>query len=108
MKKISDIFWIVFVIAVTGNLIYLIGKRFLTDHIAGGNIRYAKAVIINIKNYDPNDRVNSDYHYSYSFVVDGKTYKGDSHDPTLKIGDTVEIEYDKNHPGLNKLLHPKE
>src|ERR1700727_3138941 len=102
MKKMSDIFWIAFAIAVTGYLVYDIGKRFFTDHIPAKNIRYTKAVIIAIKNYDPNDRVNSDYHYSYSFVVDGKTYQADSHNPALKIGDTVEIEYNKDHPDLNK------
>ena len=105
MKKLSDIFWIAFAIAATGWLIYSIRKRFLTDHISKNNMRYTKAVIINIKNWDPNDRVNSDYHYSYRFVVDGKTYEADSHDPALKVGDTVEIEYDKNHPDLNKLAH---
>jgi hypothetical protein len=105
MKKISDIFWIVFAIAVTAWLIYDIGKRFFTDHINKNNMRYTKAVIINIKNWDPNDRVNADYHYSYRFVVDGKTYQNDSNDTSLKVGDSVKIEYDKNHPALNKLAH---
>jgi hypothetical protein len=108
MKKISDIFWLAFAIVGIGYVVYLFGKRFFTDHIPESNIRYTKAVIINIKNYDPNDRVNTDYHYSYRFVVDGKTYEDDSHNPALKVGDTVEVVYDKNHPGLNKLAHPKE
>jgi FtsP/CotA-like multicopper oxidase with cupredoxin domain len=108
MKKIKDVAWLIFAVAMIGYFISLVAKRFLTDHIAEKNIRYTKAIIINHKNYDVNNRVTSDFSYSYSFTVDGKTYDGNSHDETLKIGDTVEIEYDKNHPSLNKPLHPKE
>ncbi|HEY2581804.1 MAG TPA: DUF3592 domain-containing protein [Mucilaginibacter sp.] len=108
MKKIGDIFWLMIGMAGIGYLIYLCGKTFLTDHISENNIQYTKAVIIGHRNYNPNNRAASEFTYSYSFTADGKTYEGDSHDHTVRIGDTVEIEYDKNHPSLNKLLHPKE
>jgi hypothetical protein len=108
MKRISNIGWLMFGAIMIGYLIYLIGKRFLTDHISENNIRYTKAVIINHKNYDINNRVTSDYSYSYSFTIEGSTYTGNSHDQSLRVGDTIEIEYDKSHPSLNKPLHPKE
>lgn len=108
MKKINDVFWLIFGMVCIGYLIYLFGKRFLTDHISENNIRHAKAVIISHRNYDPNNRVTSKFTYSYSFIIDGKTYEGNSHDTAVRIGDTVEIEYDKNHPTLNKPLHPNE
>jgi hypothetical protein len=106
MKKISNIFWLMIGIVSIGYLIYLCGKRFLTDHISENNIRHTKAVVISRKNYNPNNRAASEFTYSYSFTAYGKTYEGDSHDTAAKIGDTVEIEYDKKHPILNKPLHP--
>jgi len=108
MNKIKDIFWLTVGAAVFGSFIYVMGKRFLINHIPKDNIRYVKAVIINVKNWDPNDRVHSDYHYSYSFTVDGKTYVNDSNDPSFKVGDSIEIEYNKNYPSLNKPVDPKE
>ena len=108
MKKINNIAWLIFSAVMICYLIYLVGKRFLTDHISENNIRYTKAIIITQKNYDINNRVTSDYAYSYSFMINGKTYTGNSHDGTLRIGDSVEIEYDKDHPNLNKSLHPKQ
>ena len=88
--------------------IFLVSKRFLTDNISKENIEYATAVIINEKNYNGNDRVKFTFTYSYLFYVHGKSFKGDSQNETLKIGDSIEIEYDKTNPNLNKPLHPTE
>lgn len=65
-----------------------------------------KAVIIEERNYMGNH--SSGFSYSYSFTVNSKTYTGHSHNPVLIIGDTIEIEYDKNNPVFNKPLHPKD
>jgi FtsP/CotA-like multicopper oxidase with cupredoxin domain len=108
MKKIGNVFWLMFGIIMIGYFIYLVGKRFRTDHIPENNVTYAKAIIINNRNYNINHRATSEFTYSYSFIVNGTTYTGNSQDQTLKIGDTVEIEYNKNNPSLNKPLHPKE
>lgn len=108
MKRLNNVVWLTFGAIAICYLIFLIGKRFLTDHISQSNIRYAKAVIIDKKNYDINNRVTSDYSYSYSFTIGGSTYTGNSHDESLKVGDTIEVEYDRDHPDLNKPLHPKE
>ena len=108
MTKIGNVFWLMFGVIMVGYFIYLVGKRFRTDHISETNITYTKAIIIDDRNYNINHRATSEFTYSYSFIVNGRTYTGNSQDQTLKIGDTVEIQYDKNNPILNKPLHPKE
>jgi len=106
MKKISNLFWILLGLSCFCYFIFLIGKRFLTDRISKSDIIYTKAVIINEKNFMGNR--SERFAYSYQFLINGEKYTGDSHDENLKVGDTVQIEYDKNHPILNKPLHPKE
>jgi hypothetical protein len=108
MKRIKDSFWIGVAIVVFGFFIYKVVKRYLTDHIPNGNIRYIKAVTFDDRNYMGNQPVHAQFSFSYYFIVDRKKYTGNSHDTTLGIGDTVEVEYDKNSPSLNKPLHPKE
>lgn len=107
MNKIKDIAWVTFIIVVLGYFVYLFVKRSLTDHIPKDS-PHMNAVIIDSRNYNGNSPVRNDYTYSYSFNVNGKTYTGDSHDQTLKVGDSVEIEYNKNYPSINKPVHPKE
>ena len=108
MIKFKNYLWVLFAVGMIIYFVFLVSKRFLTDNISKNNIQYTKAIIINERNYSGNSRVKFDYTYSYSFKINGKVYKGDSHDQTLKIGDTVEIEYDKENPTLNKPLHPTE
>ncbi len=91
-----------------GYFIYLVAKRFRTDHISENNIVYSRAVVTSEKNYEMNHRATSAFTYSYSFVIDGETYTGNSQDKTAKVGDTIDVEYDKSNPTLNKPLHPKE
>jgi len=55
-----------------------------------------------------NQPVDPKFSYSYQFVIKDKSYTGNAHDTTLKVGDTVEVEYNKYHPSINKPLHPKE
>jgi hypothetical protein len=69
---------------------------------------HTDAVIIKERNYEPNQPVRAGFTYSYLFKVDGKEYIGNSHDESLKIGDTVEIAYVKSWPRFNKPLHPKD
>jgi len=107
MKKIKDIFWIVLVIFMMGSIIYKIRRNYIANHISQSNAIHIKAVIIDDRNYMGNQRVKPEFTYSYQFIVNGEKYKGDSHDLTLKVGDTVEVEYDKKHPNINKPLHPK-
>ena len=55
-----------------------------------------------------NQPVAPKFSYSYQFVVKGEKYTGNAHNTGLKVGDTVEVEYNKDHPNINKPLHPKE
>lgn len=108
IKKIKDIGWIILVFLFIGFFIYKVTKRALTDHFLKNNGLVIKAVVINEKNYNGNENVKPIFSYSYQFEINGEKYTGDTHDPTLRIGDTVEVEYVKNCPSMNKPLHPKE
>jgi len=108
MKKISNAFWLFLPVAIVGYLIYEIAMNSFTDHFLGNDPKIIKAIIINTKNYMPNHPVSHTFSYSYQFEVYGEKYTGNAHDPSLRIGDTVEVEYNKDHPSINKPLHPKE
>ena len=108
INKIKNYFWIVFAISLFGYLISKIIRNSFTDSIIGNNPQTTKAIIINDKNYEPNSPVGAEFTYSYQFIVNGKSYEGNSHDQTLRIGDTVEVQFNKEYPNINKPLHPKE
>jgi FtsP/CotA-like multicopper oxidase with cupredoxin domain len=108
MKKLQNLFWILLPFALVGYLIYKIAMNSFTDHFLGSNPQHIKAIIIDDKNFMPNQPVDPMFTYSYAFKISGKQYTGNSHDITLRIGDTVEVEYNKDHPNINKPLHPKD
>lgn len=107
-KTVQNYFWIGFAIVIISFLIYKIARNSFTDHFLGEYPQDIKAVIINEKNFMGNQPVNPKFSYSYSFRVSEKQYTGNAHDRSLKIGDTIEIEYNKDYPSINKPLHPKE
>ncbi|WP_157580911.1 hypothetical protein [Segetibacter koreensis] len=80
----------------------------MTNSLLKENAGQTKAVIINERNYMGNQPVHPKFSYSYEFTISGKKYTGNSHDTTLTIGDTVEVEYDKDMPSINKPLHRRE
>jgi hypothetical protein len=106
MKKLSDYFWIAIAVCCISLVIFKMVKRYRRDHIAKAYITRTNAVLINDKNYRGNR--SFEFSYSYTFKIGDKSYTGNSHDPSLEVGDTVEIEYNKNNPDLNRPLHPKE
>ena len=108
MKKIKYIFWLIFASVLFGTVIYKIALNSFTDNFLGKNPKIIKAVLINEKNFMGNQPVDSQFSYSYSFKVNGEEFTGDAHNTTLKIGDSVEVEYNKDHPLINKPWHPKE
>ncbi len=108
MDKIKNTAWIILGIAIIGFFIYKVGRRAVTDHVLENNALHIKAAIIDERNYMGNQTVKPKFSYSYQFVINGQKYTGDSHDPSLKVGDTVEVEYNKDHPSMNKPLNPKE
>ena len=107
MKKLKDTGWIIFAVAILSFFIYKVAINSFTDHFLGDEPQYIKAVIIDEKNFMGNQPVKPKFSYSYLFSVNGSEYTGNAHDTTLKIGDTVEVEYNKDRPGINRPAHPK-
>ncbi|CAN5369038.1 hypothetical protein BH09BAC6_BH09BAC6_30000 [soil metagenome] len=107
MKKMQNIFWIILGFGIVGFFVFKIAKRAVTNHLLQNNTQHTKAVIINERNYMGNQPVKPKFSYSYRFFVNGKNYTGNAHDPALKVGDTVEVEYNKEHPSFNGPLHQK-
>ena len=108
MDKVKNIAWIILGIAIIGFFIYKVASRPVTDHVLATNAQHIKAVIIDEKNYMGNQPVKPKFSYSYQFVINGKKYTGNAHDTSLKVGDSVEVEYNKEDPSINKPLNPKE
>jgi len=108
-KKISDYFWLLAVIAAMIFILFIYGSTALNNYLVDDNAIRVEAVVIDEENVYPNQNVAPFiFSYSYEFEVDGKKYKGDSHDQALKIGDTVEAKYYKHCPCFNKPVHPKD
>jgi hypothetical protein len=108
MMKLKDSFWIILFIGIIGIFSYRIFKRALTNYWIKRDPVLTKAVIIDDKNVSPNQPVRPEWSYSYRFTVNGKSYTNNAHDPKLKVGDSVEIEYVKDWPVLNRPLHPND
>lgn len=108
MQKIKGYITAAGLLCLFGYLGYKVINRVNTNHLLETKAEHVKAVIINKKNYMGNSPVSHEYSYSYTFTVNGKNYEGNSHDSNLKIGDSVEVEFVKNSPDLNKPLHPAE
>lgn len=106
MNNFKGILITIAVFFVIGSVVYKVIHRAMTDHMLKTDSTIIKAVVIGEKNYETNDPVKPEYALSYMFVVNGKEYKNNTHDKNLKIGDSVEIEYVKGSPGMNKPLHP--
>jgi hypothetical protein len=104
MKKTKNIFWIFIALIFVFYFIFKVGERVIKDHLLKGHSQTTKAVIIDEKNYFGNQRVKPEFSYSYQFEVDGKKYTGNSFNKTISIGDTLEIEYVKGMPSLNRIF----
>ena len=89
--------------------IYRFGYAFLNNHLVDEAAIHTKAIVIDEENVLPNQgHIGNHFTYSYEFEVNGKKYKGDSHDESLKVGDSVEVKYFGRYPCFNKPVHPKE
>ena len=82
-----------------GILIRGIVKSYLLDK----NPTIIKAVIVNEENYWGNSPVSKTFSYSYEFIVDGKAYREDSRNTSLKIGDSVIVEYVESFPNFSRI-----
>lgn len=86
---------------------YRISYNAITNHILISETKQIKAVIGYDKNFTGNSPVSNTFSYSYVYTVDGVTYKGNSHDPKLQPGDTVNIVYSPEHPTMSKMVELK-
>jgi len=108
-KKSSNIFLAIFAILFFGYFLYGLSKRIFTDALVNDSAVHIKAVVIDERNYYPNQRgINPEFSYSYQFEINGHKYKGDCLDKTLHLGDSVEVKYNKTFPCFNKPVHPKD
>jgi hypothetical protein len=107
-NKLSDKIWVVLGICLLIYSVCILSKRAVTNFLVDKNASHAKAIIFDKRNYYPNQPVKHEFSYSYQFEIDKKKYTGDSHDTSLKVGDTIEVIYYKALPYFNKPLHPKE
>ena len=100
-KKRSNLIWNIIIIALLGYTIYGFGFRILNNAFVDKNPIQIKAIIIDNKNYYPNQPVHPEFSYSYQFEVKGKKYKGNSRDKSFKVGDTIDVIYYKFFPYFN-------
>lgn len=108
-KKISDVFWLLAVVVCILFILFRFGYAFLNNKLVDENAVHVWAIVINEENVYPNQNVAPfKFSYSYEFIIDGKKFKGDSHNPELRVGDSVEVKYYKKCPYFNKPVHPKD
>jgi len=102
MKDIKALLVIILVIGLILYIPYDLFMAYRRNNIPEDKIVHTKAIVIDEKNYFPNDYVEIRYTYSYKFEVNGKTYKGDSNNMTVHVGDSIDIIYNKDNPNINK------
>jgi hypothetical protein len=90
------------------SFIYTVFKGVIREHYLKSRPVFIKAVIIDKRNYNPNTTVSDGFSYSYKFFVDGNSYEGNAADKTLRIGDSVDVEYVKGIPSLNRAVRSKD
>lgn len=105
--KYKDVVFLEIVFFVIIMVVHKVIGEDLQHYFQKHDIKRTKAIVIDEKNYRGNQHVDFEYSYSYLFTVNGKQYTNDSHDYSLKIGDSVDIEYDNNWPKYNRLLQVK-
>ena len=104
MEK-RDLKALIAIIFVTGLFLYIpydLYRAYRRNNIPQDKMVHTKAVVIDERNVFPNDNVKIRFTYSYKFEVNGKTYKGDSNNMTVQIGDSIEIIYNKDNPSINR------
>jgi hypothetical protein len=71
----------------------------------GNNVKIRAVVIDGTNDQSPTPKaVGDDFTYSYMYTINGKIYKGDTHNEKLKVGDSLWIEYASEHPGFSRPL----
>jgi hypothetical protein len=87
---------------------YGVFKGIIREYFLKSRPVFIKAVVIDKRNYNPNTTVSEGFSYSYRFFIDGKSYEGNAADRTLRVGDSVDVEYVRGVPSLNRAVHSKD
>jgi hypothetical protein len=104
---LSDYFYLLLGAGIIIYAAYRISYNAIADHILTSGTKQLKAVIGYDKNFTGNSPVSNTFSYSYVYTVNGVTYKGNSYDPKLQPGDTVDIVYSPEHPSMSKMVERK-
>lgn len=89
-------------IGVIAYILYVTGRKVLTGYLLRRDAVQTRAVIIDEENYIGSKPLSPNRSYSYRFYVNGEAYKNDSKDPKLQPSDSIDIEYVKYWPNMNK------
>ena len=81
-------------------LIYFFSVEAIEDYILDNFSKSKMAIIIDEKNGYGN--IHRTYTHFYMFYEKGKSYKNDSHNEVLIVGDSIEIEYYDKYPKFNR------
>jgi len=87
---------------------FIILKGEVRKYMLKNNYKVINAVVVDEKNYFPNDNVKFGYSYSYEFVVNDKIYRNDSYIENLRVGDKVSVKYSPIYPNFSKLIIKEE
>lgn len=104
MKKFSWFLIILFVVTPMSHAIYKKLKPDIDEFLLRHYGLQTKAVIIDEKNTITNS-FNNQHSYLYLFKIDGKIYKNNAADSTVKVGDSIEVIYDRYDPKINRPLY---
>ena len=106
MKKAIIFILIILLVMPIGSTIFRVTNNFIDNFLIKEYGKTTSAVVIDERNYQKNRFLNFGFSYSYLFKIQGKKYKNDTKDFTLKVGDAIEIIYYPSNPNINKPLHP--
>ncbi|HVX51817.1 MAG TPA: hypothetical protein VHB48_16770 [Chitinophagaceae bacterium] len=103
--KFKEVIAILIVLFCAGYIFKNVFIRILTNHYFEKGGVHVRAVIIDKKNFIGTHNVGDEFTYSYRFFVNGDAYENNSNDEKLKVGDSIEVEYVKGWPSLNRRIN---
>lgn len=84
--------------------IYFLIQSALKDHFLTSNSQIVKAIVIDEKNFTGHSPVKQQFFLSYQFLIDGRTYKGNTNNSKFYVGDSVLVKYIKSDPSINEII----
>ncbi|HVX48599.1 MAG TPA: hypothetical protein VHB48_00525 [Chitinophagaceae bacterium] len=100
--KLKEIIAILIVLFCAGYIFKNVFIHLLTNYYLKKGGVHVRAVIIDKKNFIGTHNVGDEFTYSYRFSVNGDAFENNSNDEKLKVGDSIEVEYVKDWPSLNR------